>query len=93
MFLASVYAGHIKYAPVKQECEDSPGKCGLCEGDCDSDAECAAGLVCFKRDGDEKIPGCDGDAKFGKDFCVRPEIKNGGTCTHDNTASAKCGIC
>eukprot|EP00492_Amphilonche_elongata_P001588 TRINITY_DN19_c0_g1_i5.p1 TRINITY_DN19_c0_g1~~TRINITY_DN19_c0_g1_i5.p1 ORF type:complete len:931 (+),score=175.89 TRINITY_DN19_c0_g1_i5:289-2793(+) len=46
--------------------------CGECEGDCDSDADCDAGLRCFKRDNDESIPGCaaggEGD-KHGHDYC------------------------
>merc|ERR550534_2905838 len=36
---------------------DSP--CGECEGDCDSDADCMAGLRCFQRDtSEESVPGC-----------------------------------
>ena len=33
---------------------------GQCEGDCDSDSECAEGLECFQRSGLEPVPGCDG---------------------------------
>jgi outer membrane biosynthesis protein TonB len=36
---------------------------GLCEGDCDSDAECQPGLICQQRSGTEAIPGCIGDPK------------------------------
>eukprot|EP00985_Skeletonema_marinoi_P019741 scaffold11430_cov165-Skeletonema_marinoi.AAC.1 len=46
---------------------------GLCEGDCDTDAECGPGLVCEYRDGDEPIPGCIGDAVPGEDYC-RPAV-------------------
>ena len=35
-------------------------ECGLCEGDCDGDEQCKGDLKCFKRDGYEKVPGCDG---------------------------------
>ena len=31
-----------------------------CAGDCDDDADCAAGLACFQRDGMEPVPGCSG---------------------------------
>jgi hypothetical protein len=41
----------------------------LCEGDCDSDSDCAAGLVCFQRSGTENVPGCLGAGQSGKDYC------------------------
>jgi hypothetical protein len=31
---------------------------GKCQGDCDSDADCKAGLKCFQRDGTTPVPGC-----------------------------------
>eukprot|EP01047_Picozoa_sp_COSAG01_P089270 COSAG01_NODE_21418_length_903_cov_1.079602_1_plen_281_part_10 len=34
---------------------------GLCEGDCDSDSDCALGLSCFQRNGAlDSVPGCTG---------------------------------
>ena len=37
----------------------SSNLCNQCEGDCDSDAECATGLTCFFRDSSsELVPGC-----------------------------------
>ena len=33
---------------------------GMCEGDCDYDSDCDAGLKCFQRDGYESVPGCSG---------------------------------
>jgi hypothetical protein len=30
----------------------------LCEGDCDTDADCDTGLVCEQRTGNEPVPGC-----------------------------------
>jgi hypothetical protein len=52
----------------------SPGsRCGVCHGDCDKDADCAPGLMCFFRDGLHAVPGCrpggPGD-KPSYDFCV-----------------------
>ena len=47
----------------------------VCQGDCDSDAECQPGLVCMQRHGDEPIPGCTGYAGFAIDFCVIPSNK------------------
>jgi hypothetical protein len=46
------------------------GKLGLCEGDCDSDADCASGLRCFERDGLAAVPGCSGSGSSGWDYCV-----------------------
>ena len=45
-----------------------------CQGDCDSDAQCADGLVCFHRessDGTNPLPSCDGAAQgSAADYCV-----------------------
>eukprot|EP00658_Telonema_sp_P-2_P030075 TRINITY_DN22780_c0_g3_i3.p1 TRINITY_DN22780_c0_g3~~TRINITY_DN22780_c0_g3_i3.p1 ORF type:complete len:347 (+),score=56.28 TRINITY_DN22780_c0_g3_i3:106-1146(+) len=48
-------------------------RCSVCHGDCDNDADCAPGLMCFFRDGLQAIPGCrpggPGD-RSNYDFCV-----------------------
>lgn len=44
---------------------------GECEADCDSDADCADGLVCFERNGKEWVPGCSGWDPSGNDYCIR----------------------
>ena len=46
---------------------------GLCQGDCDDDSECAAGLVCFDRNSGDSVPGCGGTPEGDKDYCVRKE--------------------
>ena len=33
-------------------------KCGMCTGDCDSNADCASGLSCFQRNDKHTVPGC-----------------------------------
>merc|ERR1711865_161499 len=39
----------------------SSNKCGQCEGDCDSDADCRTGLMCFQRtSSSQTVPGCQG---------------------------------
>jgi len=56
--------------------------CTICQGDCDSDNDCALGLVCFVRDSntpsdDDPVPGCDNenlDAYPAKDFCVDESV-------------------
>jgi len=45
-----------------------------CEGDCDGDSECDEGLVCQSRDGNETIPGCEGFARDGSDYCRYPDV-------------------
>jgi hypothetical protein len=43
---------------------------GLCEGDCDSDADCEGHLVCFQRGGNmAPVPGCLGTGVRSKDYC------------------------
>ena len=62
-------------------------KCGKCEGDCDSDNDCAAGLKCFQRSNSaELVPGCEagGSGDVGStDYCYEP-------CPSGTSASAGC---
>ena len=45
----------------------------LCQGDCATDADCQPGLRCFVRNGDEPVPNCNGNPRFGVDYCVLAE--------------------
>jgi hypothetical protein len=47
-------------------------KCNQCEGDCDSDKDCAAGLKCFQRSRHNPVPGCGGQGAWGWDYCYKP---------------------
>ena len=47
--------------------------CSACHGDCDSDDDCAAGLICFQRDGSEAVPGCT-DPADDYDYCYNPNL-------------------
>jgi hypothetical protein len=53
---------------------------GLCQGDCDSDSDCADNLVCFQRGPNESVPGCSGgeSGNTDDDYCVLPsgEVNN-----------------
>lgn len=53
-----------------RECT-SEEPCNACEGDCDLDDHCAAGLVCYRRmrGSVELVPGCTGVGIPGMDFC------------------------
>ena len=57
--------------------KDSTRNLKLCAGDCDSDVQCAAGLNCFKRDGDEAVPGCMGSGQRKWDYCYKPPTQQG----------------
>ena len=46
------------------------GKCDVCMGDCDSNADCKTGLSCFQRSGLAPVPGCQGDGLKDWDYCV-----------------------
>ena len=50
----------------------SPGShgLGLCQGDCDKDSDCSAGLFCFQRTGKTPVPGCEGSGLTNYDYCV-----------------------
>eukprot|EP00980_Cylindrotheca_fusiformis_P016491 scaffold4914_cov108-Cylindrotheca_fusiformis.AAC.3 len=43
---------------------------GLCEGDCDDDADCQDGLICDQRDGVVPVLGCIGVGGSGWDYCT-----------------------
>ena len=45
---------------------------GECQGDCDSNADCATGLTCMQRNGVEPVPGCVGLGDSGSDYCYDP---------------------
>lgn len=40
---------------------------------CPSHQQCEGGYFCFQRDEDEDVPGCNGDAEDGIDYCI-PEF-------------------
>lgn len=52
--------------------DDKAKNLKACTGDCDSDDQCASGLMCFQRDGYETIPGCTGKGQKGSDYCYDP---------------------
>ena len=76
----------------------SPVKpCGICEGDCNTDADCAAGLLCFQRDEPHQtVPGC---ARSGYtatpledwDYCYQPSAQCAAEKTVDEAAMKKTG--
>jgi len=45
---------------------------GLCEGDCDTDADCAGSLTCFQRNGVTAVPRCAGAGTSNWDYCIDP---------------------
>ena len=46
------------------------GKCDVCEGDCDRNADFKSGLTCFQRSGSETVPGCSSNGVRGWDYCI-----------------------
>jgi hypothetical protein len=59
------------------------GGLSICEADCDSDFECADGLICYTRSkGSPSVPGCSGNADeigdASEDFCIFPEVQLAG---------------
>ena len=47
--------------------------CNRCEGDCDDDSDCRAGLRCFQRGATGSVPGCSGDGIAHSDYCIPPD--------------------
>jgi len=46
--------------------------CNMCEGDCDTDDDCAGVLVCHQKDGLGTVLGCEGTSSSRTDFCGMP---------------------
>jgi len=46
---------------------------GQCEGDCDNDSDCVQPLVCYQREGNELVPGCEGSGISNFDYCTNPD--------------------
>lgn len=73
--------------------------CAECAGDCDSDSDCASGLVCFQRSGTTAVPGCTGTGTSHWDYCIIPppimvisggsrcQTTNGGQCVTDGSGN------
>eukprot|EP00933_Yihiella_yeosuensis_P051702 TRINITY_DN49691_c0_g1_i1.p1 TRINITY_DN49691_c0_g1~~TRINITY_DN49691_c0_g1_i1.p1 ORF type:complete len:672 (-),score=95.13 TRINITY_DN49691_c0_g1_i1:445-2460(-) len=67
----------------QQAYDSSPGRYGhyrggmhQCQGDCDSDWDCARGLKCFQRSWLEAVPGCAGHSIPNFDYCYDPQCEN-----------------
>ena len=41
-----------------------------CHGDCDHDGHCQNGMKCHQQNANEPIPGCEGEAQQGMDYCI-----------------------
>lgn len=55
---------------------------GVCEGSCNSDADCATGLKCFQRSGSEAGPSmCSGNLMNGFGYCYEPGLCERHVCT------------
>ncbi|GKY97739.1 hypothetical protein MPSEU_000732100 [Mayamaea pseudoterrestris] len=61
-FPALVYVGEPPYGENLQNCQ----------GDCNTDDQCAFGLSCFKRNGFGTVPGCAGEGVSMLDYCYKP---------------------
>ena len=49
-----------------------------CQGDCDGDDDCAAGLKCMQRHVGEAVPGCSGGVSWPNwDYCYNPQCEDG----------------
>ena len=83
-------------AVLKYKGVNPTGKLQQCEGDCDSDAECASGLACFQRDSSELVPGCrkggSGDSS-GTDYCVSDIYRINDLGVSPDTSTTKLKLC
>ena len=69
-FIGGNSTGKTTLTMRSTECSISQ-PCEICQGDCDTDAECKGGMKCFQRNGTEGVPGCLGDGNSGRDYCYQ----------------------
>lgn len=64
----------------------SSSPCPACEGDCDSDSDCAGHLKCFQRNGNgQGVPGCSASGLANDyDYCYDPTITTHVDASHCN---------
>ena len=71
-------------------------KCQVCQGDCDTDADCVSGLKCFQRNNKKSVPGCStggtGD-KSAYDYCYNPSSTAQSDKLKGCTSTRKCRRC
>ena len=66
---SSISSINVCYDSSLDSSRNGGGGYGMCEGDCDYDSDCDAGLRCFQRDGYEAVR-VFGSGKKGWDYCV-----------------------
>ena len=69
------FGSHEQLEPIELSGGDDGAATNLqaCRGECDADAQCATGLVCFQRSYGEAIPGCHGEGESPNwDYCYDP---------------------
>ncbi len=85
------------------ECGRESYLCGLCEGDCDTDADCQGDLRCALRNGpfsDAAVPGCTGENGhrdvYAKEICFQPVSAPRGVLNYVGECGQEsylCGLC
>lgn len=97
--LGSVLGRHLLESKVSMissaGCDTGSNQCGLCQGDCDSDAECKHGYKCFHRYDDESVPGCafGSDIPENMDVCWDDSTPVGSSADNNCTDSEPCTLC
>lgn len=66
------YCYQYKLFELNDKGKDPKDKLGQCQGDCDKDDDCTAGLKCHQRDGTTSVPGCAGEGGKDWDYCTHP---------------------
>lgn len=50
------------------------GELGRCEGYCNRNSDCQDGLKCYRRNGRNRVPGCQGTGQSGMNYCYDPNF-------------------
>lgn len=67
---------HFFNPPLTGDNNDNAKNLEACNGECDNDAQCAAGLVCFQRDNWTEVPGCSQGGMKDWDYCTKLPVED-----------------
>ena len=86
--LSGMYLG---YGELRGGNDNSAKNQKACDGECDTDSQCAAGLKCFQRSNGEAIPGCSGDGTAKDwDYCHDPAATGSDTSARSRVVAPGC---
>ena len=85
VFVGTASAAALDKQNIRRCTPEDP--CGMCQGDCNTSADCEDGLICWQKNRSEEgsdestVPGCDGESTSTTDWCIDPAASESQSCT------------